>query len=813
MYPGANHTRFEHSLGVSHQVSQILRALNDHDESQGLDSEWTTLLRVAALLHDVGHGLMSHVVEIALNGNDDVDDLLLQFKKNVQRASTPQLSEMAAYFIVRSPAARELLSTAFSVSSIAEPDELVHRVSRMIIGKSVDNQLPIVHELISGPFDADKLDYIPRDALMCGVPAVTDVVRLIQKVRAVSVNSNDLPEEMTPYIREEARGHVVIGVARSGASALDEVSLSRALMFNKIYRHQKVRAVESMVSAVLQISYPAFDPSAAMLPLKVTDDAFVELEIDDLNRLNLAAGSPVSVGDLKTAGDILGRIRDRRLFGRAFAFAQTMPFDAYRDDSEQEQGNERFIREISENVERRSEFIRAIVEEVTVVAEALGRESDLAGIGLESLHHYIRVDPPATGGRGSESDQSRAYLIDEAGNLLKVEKMRAEARGWADAYVNAKDVGYIFVPPEIADLVHIASEVVIRQKYGVRIPKQMHHYAKKGGSDLDRVRRDLASLGYFKDKPADLAPPPAVLETLDSARRISAAVETLRGYMGPSSRASAGSNAVNAIRVRHWVSQFPEQFIPLAIKTVGGVRMLTRADANSTLRSFVSKHSEFEKASLVPLGEPKDGSAVHAYFAGDAAQELGWTLRSLNEALVHEEPIVFIDDIVGLGRSASNIFGVLLGGETDDDLGEDREVALDPAQVERLRQRSVAVVWAAGYEDGAAKVRTALQDLGVAATVHIEIPSSDLPTVVTVLHGEDGQLVAEYTSYLKDVSRGLLEHAVEDKREQRLLGYGNLGLLVVNAYNTPTATLTPLWASGAHDGKPWVPLFPRRKKN
>src|SRR5215213_9712424 len=64
VYPGAGHSRLEHSLGAVHQVQRLCEAINRHaGEGKGIGIDWVSLLRLAALVHDIGHGLMSHVIE------------------------------------------------------------------------------------------------------------------------------------------------------------------------------------------------------------------------------------------------------------------------------------------------------------------------------------------------------------------------------------------------------------------------------------------------------------------------------------------------------------------------------------------------------------------------------------------------------------------------------------------------------------------------------------------------------------------------------------------------------------------------------
>lgn len=808
VYPGANHTRFEHSLGVSHQVGQLAASLNSHEAETVLPDRWVEILRLAGLCHDIGHGLMSHVVENALVGNDEADDLLLAFQKELLKATPPQLSEMAAYYLMRSPAMAELFEKAFKASGKQSDASYPEIIARMIVGLKVDDEYPLIHELISGPFDADKLDYMPRDATMCGVPVVTDVVRLIQKVRSVTIRSEQLPSELQ-NVKVRDGGHRVTGVARSGASALDEVSLSRSLMFDKIYRHHKVRAVEAMVAAILENVGELLTDWAPILPLEYNDETFLDLDEDTLTMLNEAAGAPVSAEKLAGAAELLERLRFRRLFVRAFAFAQTMPFDAYRDDADTRLANETFIRELSD--ERRATFLNEVEKHVRIIADLLGRTAELEALP-GGIRNYIRVDPPTSSGRGSESDQSRAFLIEDR-RVFKVEKVRAEGRGWTDAYINTKDVGYVFAPREVADMVHVAAEVAARTLYQVRIPQEMRAYAKHGGESMEATRRRLDQAGYYKSLAKDLRPIPEFLLTADTDAQIKRVLEGMQGYMGPSLEKTT---TLNPQRIRDWVTQFPDDLAPLALKVLSKARMLTRADANQTLTGFLKAHDRFAGAAVVPLGEPKDGSAIHTYYLGDSAPGLGLTLASLSEALQGEPPIIFVDDIIGRGSSAISIFEAMLGEDPTESLDEDRPDPLPDRSKEALRSRPIAVMATAGFEAGVEKLQERLTALGLDATVYTMIPGSQLPTVDQVLAGEPDELRERFIDECHRIGRALLDDGAERHdeawRNDRSLGYGNLGVLALSSYNTPTVCLTALWSSGRVDSVDWRPLLPRRKK-
>lgn len=818
VYPGANHTRFEHSLGVAHQVAQLAQSINRSagDDATVVDSGVVDILRLAGLLHDVGHGLMSHVVENALVGNDEADALLLDFKKGLKRASKAQLSEMAAYFMISSPACAALLERAYAAAGRQAPDHVNATIARIVAGLNVSDDLPILHELISGPFDADKLDYMTRDARMCGVPVVTDVVRLTQKVRSVAVASPDLPEGMGRTITHQPTGHRVFGVARSGASALDEVSLNRSLMFDKVYRHHKVRAVEAMVGAAVQIVYPLFDANSALMPLRVMDDQFVELSRTDLERLNAAAGAPINAADLEVAIDITGKLRDRHLFNRAFAFAVTMPGDAYRDDRAHEAASEFFVRDLVDNAAKRRSFVDAIVKHVDKIATITADRSEVERIGIESLHHYIRVDPPAAGGRGSQSDQSRAFLVDESDTLLPVSKERGENRGWVDAYVNTKDVGFIFAPREIANMVHVASEVAARTVYGVRIPSRMHNYAKKGGHELADLRKRLQSDGFYDDLPRDLAPLPDFFNTVEAQQRVDTTLTNLRGYMGPTHRqespGSSGST-LNETKIVRWAAQFPPEHYDNALRIAEHILMLDRDLANATLMGFKNQHPEYDGAWLVPMGESKDGSSIVAYHQRDSQADHGYELTEIAVAARDTGTIVFVDDFVGLGRSAVAIFKTYMGIDGGADLGEKRRNTLRDDEREMLIASKVALVWEAGFEEGAQHVVAELAQLGIQAEYYIHTPAETLPTVNTALHDVEPSELEAFLEVCRSIGRQLLAPDTDSGAvESRALGYGNFKLLITNSYNTPSVTLTALSRDGEVDGRGWSALIPRNKK-
>jgi HD superfamily phosphohydrolase len=384
VYPSAVHTRLEHSLGVMTLVEMLCASINAHSEGdpKPISSAYIELMRIAGLCHDVGHGLMSHVSENGLANIEACEDLRNEFSDSVGRRGRNQLSEIAAYYMLGSPAFLELLSLVNDLC----PDELrpldpqedpgeklphwQRSLQRVIISEPINPSVPLLHELISGPFDADKLDYMSRDARFSGVPAITDIPRLIQKARSVECEYQTLPRSIQQLKAGEASRYFVTGIARSGARTLDELALGRALMFDKIYRHHKVRACEAMVSSILAELIKAREDTPAMLPYRIDDSQILNLDARTAAKLmgvKYNELTPDQRGSLKVVEDLVHRLRERRLLVRAFAFGPKMPGDAYRDDVSQKSGIAKIVR-FAKDPARRLVLAQAIAEEALAIS-------------------------------------------------------------------------------------------------------------------------------------------------------------------------------------------------------------------------------------------------------------------------------------------------------------------------------------------------------------------------------------------------------------------------------------------------------------
>jgi HD superfamily phosphohydrolase len=803
---------------VVHQIEGLVDSINDHYGGTGsaVTDEQLSLLRLTALCHDVGHGALSHVSENALSTFEQVEDVRLEFAETLG-IEDANFAEIASYYIVGSPSFRELITRAQQLvpdHNIGLVDEAINKMQRAIVGERISDQIPLLHELISGPFDADKLDYMTRDAHMTGVPVVTDIPRLVQKVRAVEVPPGQLRREIAETVSDDLPYYIVTGIAFSGGRTVDELILGRTLQEDKLYRHHKVRAIEAMVASIYQQLNEIDSDVATMLPYRLRDDDFTYLTKQRIEEVLERALDNNEQGPAGVAVDLADRLRRRELFVRAYAFSLGMPLDPYRADPDHYAGLERLARQSGSDFEQRGRLIDAIVvemrEAISIVDEGLlDRYPD--------LKPYIWLDPlyatPET------NDSARAYLISEHSGPSKVIRFQddyAETVRWASAYILTRDAGYVFAPSDLAIFAYVAAEKVLRRDYQIRTPRTMQMYAKQDDDTLATLKLELHAAGYYDGIAYDVRPMPERLGKADIRQRVSALCEKLKRYEGPvrGGAVEKKHSLLSPERVFAWLRQFPPAFEDRPLKLLEELRFIGRHEIVAALAGFISseKGKECLGGAICPLGEPKDSSAVTAYWSGDGQRQSGMAVLSVGDALSRPDlPLVFVEDFIGSGQQSVSILEAWLSVPSTTKLKEERP-PLDEDAAANLRKRKLAFVFAAGQREGRELLERRTTELDLDAVVYVhdeEVPRAFPP---------DEQ---EKSQDLEDFCRSVGEALLLDPDEghdaewvaDRALGYGNNSYLVLFGYNTPSQTLTCLWKDGQYEDVPWMALFPRRLKH
>lgn len=237
VFPGANHTRIEHSLGTGHLAKRISDVLT-------LEKPERDLLVSAGLLHDVGHGPFSHTLETTLEQAIGMNHMDLT--KKIITGEEDNISKEEREAFPHVPRVREVLEehdvNADEVASLISTPHPSHSTTlHMDKGQEFFNEKGYLTQLINSPIDIDQIDYLLRDAYYTGVAhGIIDVDRLVQ---TFAIHHNDLV------------------VDRKGLSALEGMFVARALMFSSVYFHKTVRIAELMLARAVE-NWKGLDPSS-----------------------------------------------------------------------------------------------------------------------------------------------------------------------------------------------------------------------------------------------------------------------------------------------------------------------------------------------------------------------------------------------------------------------------------------------------------------------------------------------------------------------------------------------------------------------
>jgi HD superfamily phosphohydrolase len=226
VYPGGVHTRFEHVLGAMHIAGLVAESLADEIQ---LENGVIQEIRLAALLHDVGHGPFSHLFEEVLE------------KTNLTHEDISQR-------IVRETAIKDIIEKSGFSSK---------RVSDFCVGKLSDK--PFLNEIIAGGLSADIMDYVPRDSYFTGVEyGKVDIHRIIDSLDVVDDH---------------------LALDQAALYAFEALLIARYEMFKAVYFHRTVRAAELMLVHAMSLADESLrltDLSDINRHLKLTDEIVFE---------------------------------------------------------------------------------------------------------------------------------------------------------------------------------------------------------------------------------------------------------------------------------------------------------------------------------------------------------------------------------------------------------------------------------------------------------------------------------------------------------------------------------------------------------
>jgi HD superfamily phosphohydrolase len=330
-YPGAQHSRFEHSIGCLHLAGLAGLILA---RETGLGHDEQQQLRLAALLHDVGHGPFSHTFEevLALRGDVSHEDLTAR--------------------IVSSSALGEILRVHGYDS---------HKLAKLAIATS-DTHPKYMNDVLGGVLSVDLMDYLLRDSYFTGVEyGKVDVHRVINSYTV-------------------ADGELALDQA--AVYAFEALMIARYEMFRAVYFHRTVRAAELMLAKALEL---------ADEHLSLTDvsdlDRFLELTDENvLDRIALLRNDDANV---RIAKEWVTAYRNRQLLKCVFEKPILRKDRFFERILSQKSIREEIVSKLADSAKVSSDYVFVDVSTTPSVPLTSSREA-LANLRLTSEGHTIK---------------------------------------------------------------------------------------------------------------------------------------------------------------------------------------------------------------------------------------------------------------------------------------------------------------------------------------------------------------------------------------------------------------------------------------
>lgn len=428
VFPGCNHTRFEHTLGVIQQTQRLTDAVNAQygPGKHRFEQSLVRNLRLAALFHDCGHSCFSHISEELYRS---CTDMLALFETKTIPKCNPH--EAFGALILKSQPVRQFVKELANRHDI----ELnVDAAANYIIGQPAEGKAKKAYEfqVVNGPFDADKLDYIFRDAHYSGIPVGLDLERLWASCK----------------IGKTDEGVSVLTLHQASVAPLEQILFSKANLFAIVYQHPKVRAAERMFQSIIEsarLKRPKIKFTVAGRALnlnRASDYLWLTDEVFFSEALKRGCDDPFHRR--------LHDIRYRRFFVRALTISK---------DTVGKKCNEGFLqlRKLNQR-EDTYETKRALARKILKAANLDPGKIDASDVWVD-----LPADP-------TFSEADRTYVRTASDSLRRISQV-FPIHYWTGLFQKYKWRGHVFCPKEYQQQIHDAALEVFRKEFDITFEK------------------------------------------------------------------------------------------------------------------------------------------------------------------------------------------------------------------------------------------------------------------------------------------------------------------------------------------------------
>lgn len=832
LYSSATHTRFSHTLGVLHTADTMTIQITKELEKKEVHTkkEVRQVVRLAAIFHDCGHMFCSHASEMYFQKNRNatlykqVNKIRELFSCNL--SIKPSLSEFISILILNSTSMRRLLEIIkdgldnFEFGKYNQ-DELIEKVICMILGFPYSEAYIPYAKVISGQIDSDKLDYLKRDSHSTGVPVAVDMSRVFQKLRVVSNQKN---YDMVSHRAINTQVYKM-AIAPAAINTVDQLVISRFMMFENIYYHQKTLTAEEMLRyAIYNLDMSTkglFDDLSKILFL--TDSMVINQKFDVVIK-NL--GSEVEIIDnerYQNACAVLNNLYNRAIFKRCVAFTdRNLTKAIYKE-------KEFYTRIIAEKVDEEKErFVNDVIAEVKKIKAYLN-DSDFY---FNKKTDVLFISTPDI----SAASMNSNIAIDD--KINKDRDMEFEADNWLQSRASRKPQNYLVSYPEDRYIVYIATEIVLLKEYGLLI-NDMIIYSEEDECHINDIKKYLDQKKYFKE--LYMLAPENTIDTFMG--KIKDLVERWKSYEIFDLYTGTGVK-IDEIYLKMHIKQFMaykdeignfEVFLKGYLEMLSNIQIISKTRITAALNdnfTRILREEDCKKNDLAVcnIGDLQDSSALVTYHMNIVNNVMGsrWKAKSLEKILLEAENgqrIVFLEDAFCSGRQILSVFETYMGIPQNERQTQETHVEeLSDELKEKLKQSKLYFSFIFYEKSNEEFFYSRLKEIGLSNVKIIAqqtFPEGYFKQDRTESEQTEILIVKKY---LQKVGEKLIgykaldengerkENWTDTRMEQSVLGYNDAQQLIAFSWNTPTYTITPLWLRIDTNEFKWIPLFPRIEK-
>lgn len=474
-YPTAHHSRFEHTLGVMSVITKMVNHINQEESRPTISNEDFFTLRLAALLHDVGHCFCSHLSE-SIYGQQKA---FVELKKSFEIFQTAKEHEIFAYIIINTCAFQDFIKKNIHFwSNSIDLKQLLINIGYMILGASLAEQKLddgtyekkyYLTQMINGQYDADKLDYLRRDSYTAGLALTYDIDRFLYKIRITS------KDEIVG--KKLIRGrHLVIPI--TGVSAVEEMAFSQLMLASYIYQHQKVLATDALMCDVVEglVNNGKLQHPCDFLYYCDTDILGLSSENPDADFKTRISQENFDATTNKRISDIVRRLNHRDLPKRAFVVNCSTIISS----PTQKQYP---VSDLADRLKGIWNLRKDILDVAVEISNLLPKE--LGGrVHIDLYDVYISI--PKT---SIAKDLSNALVLKGNGDFVPLSDI-VRLSDWADAFAWHKWNAYVFSQANILPIVSIASKIVF-ERHNIQFDEDTVYSGLREENEIKRIEKWL----------------------------------------------------------------------------------------------------------------------------------------------------------------------------------------------------------------------------------------------------------------------------------------------------------------------------------